>query len=461
MRTMTHFRSFPLFALALAFGIAGCHKNPDQTQNAAQVTDDSQDPAMQANLAPVSNSTIQPQQAQQDQALTPREQAAPAQSTPPPPPPDETASTAPSDQSYDYNAIDQGDQDQVQPVEYATEPPPPLPVYQQPEVPGDNYMWTPGYWGYAPTGYYWVPGVWVIAPYVGALWTPGYWGFYNNRYGWHQGYWGPHIGFYGGVNYGFGYVGTGYVGGYWHNNAFMYNRSVTVVNTTIVRNVYVHNVTIINNTRVSYNGGRGGLVARPLPAENVAFRERHMAALPEQVAHAREASVNRQQWVAVNHGRPAALVVARPLVTERRAPATMPPAVQNQVRQEQARLAEIQPMNRPEARPAPEVRPTPMNRPETRPAQPERPETRPETQPQNKPLPRPEYRPAPQPQQRPEAQREVERPEPRPAPPQQARPEYHPAPQHEQRPEPVRPESRPTPEPHPQQPRPEEHHPGR
>ena len=160
-------------------------------------------------------------------------------------------------------------QDQAQPVEYATAPPPPLPEYDQPPCPGDNYIWTPGYWGYAPTGYYWVPGVWVIAPYVGSLWTPGYWGFYGNRYGWHPGYWGPHIGFYGGVNYRYGYVGTGYVGGYWRNNNFMYNTSVTRVNTTIIHNTYIHNVTIINNTRVSYNGGRGGLTARPLPAENV------------------------------------------------------------------------------------------------------------------------------------------------------------------------------------------------
>ena len=50
--------------------------------------------------------------------------------------------------------------------------PPPLPVYQQPELtdPGDE--WTPGYWNYAQTGYYWVPGAWVAPPYSGALWTP-------------------------------------------------------------------------------------------------------------------------------------------------------------------------------------------------------------------------------------------------------------------------------------------------
>ena len=30
---------------------------------------------------------------------------------------------------------------------------------------------------------------------------------------WHEGYWGPHVGFYGGINYGFGYWGHGYEGG--------------------------------------------------------------------------------------------------------------------------------------------------------------------------------------------------------------------------------------------------------
>src|SRR5580704_14564512 len=318
-------QALPLVTLAAILGLAGCHSNtaPNQPQNAAQVTDDSQDPAMQANLAPAVNTSTQPQAAQQTSAA---EQSSPAsapeqQTTPPPPPPDETSaapSEAPSDQGYDYSAPVQDYQDQAQPVEYATAPPPVLPEYDQPPCPGDNYIWTPGYWGYVTTGYYWVPGVWVIAPYVGSLWTPGYWGFYGNRYGWHPGYWGPHIGFYGGVNYGYGYVGTGYVGGYWRSNNFMYNTSVTRVNTTI-----------INNTRVSYNGGRGGLAARPLPAENVAWREHHMGALPEQVAHARQASTNRQQWASVNHGRPATLTAPRPLTSDRRAPAPTPPTTRH------------------------------------------------------------------------------------------------------------------------------------
>jgi len=82
--------------------------------------------------------------------------------------------------------------------------PPALPIYAQPICPGPGYMWTPGYWGWNDgAGYYWVPGTWVVAP-VGMLWTPGYWGWGGGLYAWHAGYWGPHVGFYGGINYGFG-----------------------------------------------------------------------------------------------------------------------------------------------------------------------------------------------------------------------------------------------------------------
>src|SRR6202789_4340398 len=89
--------------------------------------------------------------------------------------------------------------------------PPVLPVYDQPICPGDGYIWTPGYWAYDDAdGYYWVPGTWIEAPEVGFLWTPGYWGWGNGGYFWNVGYWGPHVGFYGGINYGFGYSGVGF-----------------------------------------------------------------------------------------------------------------------------------------------------------------------------------------------------------------------------------------------------------
>ena len=127
-------------------------------------------------------------------------------------------------QGYDPNAQISDDeysqyQDLLDPnVPQAQQPPPPLPTdYEQPEAPGDGYLWTPGYWDYATAGYYYVPGAWVAAPFTGALWTPGWWGYAGSGYRWHHGYWGQHVGFYGGVNYGFGYIGYGYQGGYWNN----------------------------------------------------------------------------------------------------------------------------------------------------------------------------------------------------------------------------------------------------
>ena len=139
--------------------------------------------------------------------------------------------------------------------------PPPLPVYVQPPCPQPGYMWTPGYWAWGNDGYYWVPGTWVPAPAVGLLWTPGYWGWSGGYYRWNVGYWGPHIGFYGGVNYGFGYAGVGFVGGEWRGRGFFYNSAVMNVGGAHITNVYVNKTVIVNNrtvNRVSYNGGAGG-----------------------------------------------------------------------------------------------------------------------------------------------------------------------------------------------------------
>ena len=189
--------------------------------------------------------------------------------------------------------------------------PPALPVYAQPICPGPGYMWTPGYWGWNDEGgYYWVPGTWVLAP-VGMLWTPGYWGWGGGFYAWHPGYWGPHVGFYGGINYGFGYTGVGFVGGEWRGGAFYYNRYVTNVSVTHVTTVY--NRTVITNTSTtSFNGGTGGIAARPSPQEEAWGRERHTEALSSQTEHERFAAQNRQNFAAENHGRPAIAATARP-----------------------------------------------------------------------------------------------------------------------------------------------------
>jgi hypothetical protein len=191
--------------------------------------------------------------------------------------------------------------------------PPALPVYAQPVCPGPGYIWTPGYWAYGPNGYYWVPGTWVVAPAVGLLWTPGYWGWGGGAYLWHAGYWGPHVGFYGGINYGFGYVGVGYVGGYWNHGVFAYNTAVTNVNTTVIHTTYI-NRTVINNVtvnRVSYNGGAGGLTARPTAFEQAAMHERHVEATGEQIQHEQAARSNRALLASVNHGRPSIGATAR------------------------------------------------------------------------------------------------------------------------------------------------------
>jgi WXXGXW repeat (2 copies) len=189
--------------------------------------------------------------------------------------------------------------------------PPALPVYEQPPIPGDGYLWTPGYWGYGEDGYYWVPGVWVMPPRVGVLWTPGYWGFAGGLYGWHAGYWGPHVGFYGGINYGFGYGGVGFIGGHWGGGGFVYNRAVMNVNTTIVHNTYIDR-TVINNTVVnnhtSFNGP-GGIAARPNGQEQRAEHENHFQPTSNQLSHEHASRQDRNQLASVSHGRPGTMAM--------------------------------------------------------------------------------------------------------------------------------------------------------
>lgn len=184
--------------------------------------------------------------------------------------------------------------------------PPAIPVYEQPPCPVEGYLWTPGYWAYAPAGYYWVPGVWVAPPHVGLLWTPGYWGWGGGVYAWHAGYWGPHVGFYGGVNYGFGYGGVGFVGGEWRGGRFAYNTAVVRVNTTVVRNVYVNRTVIVNNNvRTSFNGGPGGIERHENGEEMRAAHEQHVERTSLQASREHTAGMNHANFASENHGRPA------------------------------------------------------------------------------------------------------------------------------------------------------------
>jgi WXXGXW repeat (2 copies) len=195
--------------------------------------------------------------------------------------------------------------------------PPVLPVYVQPVCPGDGYLWTPGYWAYGDAGYFWVPGTWVLAPRPGVLWTPGYWGWGGGVYLWHAGYWGPHVGFYGGVNYGYGYGGVGFFGGRWEGGHFAYNSAVLHVDRTVIHNTYIdntviHNTTVINRT--SFNGPNG-INARPNGQEMAAMHESHVQPTSEQMSHEHFASTNRANFASVNGGRPANAAVSRPMTS--------------------------------------------------------------------------------------------------------------------------------------------------
>jgi hypothetical protein len=228
--------------------------------------------------------------------------------------------------------------------------PPLLPVYEQPFCPAAGYIWTPGYWAFDDdNGYYWVPGAWVLAPYPGALWTPAYWGWGDGGYYFHPGYWGLHVGFYGGVDYGYGYYGHGFEGGYWDHDRFFYNRSVMRVDEVRIHYVYDRHVEHIDRSnRISFNGGRGGIQERPNQQEMAFTHEQHVAPLPAQHQNEMRAAQNRMQFANVNHGRPLDVVRTAPVAFDRSMPVnnnhvTAPPANMH------VQPNNAQPINRPAA----------------------------------------------------------------------------------------------------------------
>ena len=160
-------------------------------------------------------------------------------------------------------------------------PPPALPVYYQPPIPGPGYVWTPGYWAWNAyyNDYYWVPGTWVVPPRIGFLWTPGYWGWNDGVYAFFPGYWGLTVGFYGGIDYGFGYPGFGYAGGYWRGNNFFYNRAVNNFGSARIANTFNQPVQAAG-VRTAFNGGPGGVRAAANAQQLAARQGTHLAPLP-------------------------------------------------------------------------------------------------------------------------------------------------------------------------------------
>lgn len=349
--------------------------------------------------------------------------------------------------------------------------PPPIPIYEQPICPDDGYAWAPGYWAWGDDGYFWVPGTWVRVPMVGMLWTPGYWGWSGDAFFFHSGYWGTEVGFYGGINYGYGYGGYGFEGGYWQGQNYYYNRSVTNVNTTRITNVYTKTVIINNNTTIAYNGGAGGLRAAPTPRERTVEREHHVAPTQEQIQHHQSASQNRELLASVNRGKPPVAATARPAdfspknVVPAKAPggrveeATLKATSKMLLPPSKGSAANANPVSRtpiPEQPPARSDRPSnaapphPPSRLQEAPAAGPAPERRPEPAPHPAPQPNrePAPRPAPRPQEPPAGRPAPER-NPAPAPHPQAEPERKPAPR-----------PAPKPEPNPNKPPQKEEHPG-
>jgi hypothetical protein len=234
--------------------------------------------------------------------------------------------------------------------------PPALQISVQPQLSNPNYIWTPGFWAYGSGGYYWVAGNWVQAPRAGLLWTPGYWAWSQNRYAFNQGYWGASVGFYGGINYGFGYFGNGYSGGRWEGSAFRYNTAVSRVDTTVIRNVYVDKSVTINGNgnRVSYNGGTGGVRSSPDAAQTAAAHQEHVAATDAQ----------RQRTVAAASDRSNFATPTKPAAKPAEKPAAKPAA---------------KPAEKPAAKPAEK----PAEKPAAKPA--EKPAEKPDTKPSDKP----------------------------------------------------------------------------
>jgi hypothetical protein len=321
----------------------------------------------------------------------------------------------------------------------ATTPPPAIPQYDQPPAPAAGYMWTPGYWDWSDDGddYYWVPGTWVEPPQPGLYWTPGYWRFYNGQYLFSNGYWGPQVGFYGGVNYGYGYTGGGYYGGRWQGNQFYYNSQANNFGGRRFNQVYNQGFQA-GGDRASYNGGPGGLRFQPNQMQIQAAQARHAPPTAYQMQAARTARAEPQLRASANRGAPP--IAATPRAGQFHAPGvtaargggnyTPPPRPTPGA----AHGPEQRPM--PETAPGREVRPAEAGRPtpgrEMRPPEAGRPAERPamsEARPAAAERPRGPERAAPMERPAPTERAPTGRPEPQRAAPMDRPPMAHPAPE--------------------------------
>jgi hypothetical protein len=110
---------------------------------------------------------------------------------------------------------------------------------------------------------------------------------------------GSTIGFYGGVNYGFGYGGVGYEGGYWQNGAFSYNTSVNNIDVSTFHNTYEK--TVSNERAGNMLATTAGPVEQPLDRP-LRKKLRHMSVILRQRPH--KQGINRPPARTTNYWRP-------------------------------------------------------------------------------------------------------------------------------------------------------------
>jgi hypothetical protein len=156
------------------------------------------------------------------------------------------------------------------------------------------------------------------------------------------------------VNYGFGYGGRGFEGGYWDRGVFRYNTAIVHVDNARFHNVVYNRAVVVdhNASRVSFNGGHGGIDARPTADEQRWAHDQRTAPLAAQHQNEMRAGQNRAQFANVNHGRPENVARTEPASFNRNMPMnnnrpaanTNRPAAFNN----QARPAANQNFNRPQ-----------------------------------------------------------------------------------------------------------------
>ena len=192
--------------------------------------------------------------------------------------------------------------------------PPALPAYDQPPIPGPGYLWTPGYWAYGRRRRRLLLGARHLggAPVsLACFGRPAIGAIVGGAYAFNAGYWGPHIGFYGGIDYGYGYGGNGYAGGRWQGDQFYYNSQANNLGAARIAATYSQAVAE-SAVRVSFNGGPGGLRVAPMQADFAAAQTRRVAPTSDQRDQARMASAQPQLRASVNRGAPPIAATARP-----------------------------------------------------------------------------------------------------------------------------------------------------